>query len=90
MTNEVSTCSSWNPLRKDIAELVDYSNGEETKENLIELEALEHLIEEEKDNIEDLQKYFMVLGLNGVFSKFKETMFELKDKNLNTEYSKII
>ncbi|XP_028659019.1 tigger transposable element-derived protein 1-like [Erpetoichthys calabaricus] len=70
---------------EDIAELVDYADGELTNEDLIELEAMQHLEEEEEERTEVVKKKFTVHGLAGVFSKINVAMLELEAMDPNTE-----
>ncbi|GBM93140.1 hypothetical protein AVEN_27380-1 [Araneus ventricosus] len=57
-------------------ELVDYADGELTNEDIIDVEALQHLEEEEGQRTEEVQKKFTVHGLAGVFSKINAAMLE--------------
>ncbi|XP_059583646.1 tigger transposable element-derived protein 1-like [Alligator mississippiensis] len=73
---------------KDIEELVKYVEGELTNEDLIELEAQQHLEEEqeeEEERMEEVQKKFTVNGLAGVFSKVNAAILELEGMDPNVE-----
>ncbi|XP_059583233.1 tigger transposable element-derived protein 1-like [Alligator mississippiensis] len=71
---------------KDIEELVEYVEGELTNEDLIDLEAQQHLEEEEEEErTEEVQKKFTVNGLAGVFSKMNAAILELEGMDLNVE-----
>lgn len=70
---------------EDIVELVDYAGGELTKDDLIELEVLQHLEEEGNKRIEEMQKRFTVHGLASVFSKINAAMLELEAMDPNIE-----
>ncbi|XP_023236446.1 uncharacterized protein LOC111635652 [Centruroides sculpturatus] len=70
---------------EDIAELVDYADGELTNEDLIELEAMQYLEEEEDERTEEVKKKFTAHGLAGVFSKINAAMLELEAMDPNTE-----
>ncbi|XP_018419693.1 PREDICTED: tigger transposable element-derived protein 1-like [Nanorana parkeri] len=61
---------------QDIKELVEYTEGELSTEDLIELEAQQHL--EEEGRIEEVPKNFTAKGLAGVFSKVNAAMLELE------------
>ncbi|XP_023230772.1 sphingomyelin phosphodiesterase 4-like [Centruroides sculpturatus] len=54
---------------EDIAELVDYANGELTNEDLIELEVMQYLEEEEDERTEEVKKKFTIIIFSIKFIK---------------------
>ena len=70
---------------EDIQELVEYEERELTNIDLIELEAQQHLEEEEVERTEDVQKKFTVKVLASVFSKINAAMLELEVMDPNIE-----
>ncbi|XP_059580411.1 tigger transposable element-derived protein 1-like [Alligator mississippiensis] len=74
---------------KDIEELVEYVEGELTNEDLIELEAQQHLEEEEEEEeeerMEEVQKKLTVNGLADAFSKVNAAILELEGMDPNVE-----
>ena len=73
---------------EDIEELEEYAEGELTNEDLIELEAQQHLEEEEEkeeERMEEVQKKFTAKGLAGVFSKVNAALLELEGMDPNVE-----
>lgn len=72
--------------RNDIQELIKYDEGELTNEDLIELEAQQHLEEKnESVEMEEIKKKFTLHGLAGVFSKINAALLELEAMDHNVE-----
>ncbi|GFT66793.1 hypothetical protein NPIL_205781 [Nephila pilipes] len=69
---------------KDIPELVNYADGELTKEDLIELEALQHLEKKRKEQ-NKCKRSSRCIGLASVFSNINGSVLEQEDMDPNFE-----